>query len=83
MSRGTPLTPIRLSADLVALIDAEVARQNATRADPPYNRSSWIRQAIQQRLDHLARARRRKRVRAVERPDSAMKGAERQDRPDA
>lgn len=57
MSRGTPLTPLRLSTELLARIDAEVARQNETRIGEPYNRTSWIRQAIEERLAKLARGR--------------------------
>jgi hypothetical protein len=63
MSRGNPITLLRLPPDLLRLIDEEVIRQNAFRPGEPYTRSSWIRQALKERLDHLARARRQRRNR--------------------
>lgn len=80
MSRGTPLTPLRLSAELLDRIDAEVERQNRTRAEEPYNRTSWIRQAIEERLAKLERGRKAGQKRADEQT-IADKGIVRSDIP--
>jgi hypothetical protein len=58
MSRGTQHLPLRIDPETLARIDAEVERQNRTRAGEPYSRSTWIRQAIRERLDKLERGRR-------------------------
>lgn len=61
VSKGNPIVRVRLTPDLIARIDDEVKLQNQTRAAEPYDRSAWIRQAIAQRLAHLARSRRPRR----------------------
>lgn len=57
MSLGSPQVILRVPQHLLDRIDEEVWRQNASRAGEPYDRSSWIRQAITERLAKLERGR--------------------------
>jgi hypothetical protein len=59
MSRGTRHTPLRLSADLLDRIDREIEFTNERRAGEPFTRSAWIRQAIEEKLAHSERSRRK------------------------
>lgn len=63
MSRGTPITPLRLPRDLVEQIDRAIAQNNRTRFGEPWNRTSWIVQAIKERLAKQERSRRSNRGR--------------------
>jgi hypothetical protein len=62
MSKGTRITPLRIPPDLLALIDESIVSNNAWRVDEEYNRTTWIIQAIKERLAKLARARRHRRT---------------------
>jgi len=69
MTRGTPLTPLRPVPELLARIYAEVEPQNLIKRGKPYNRSSWIRHAIEEKLAKLERTRtstRKKKGKATE-----------------
>jgi hypothetical protein len=57
MSRGTRITPLRLPPDLLAQIDLAIASNNVYRVAQDYNRTSWIVQAIKERLAKLERSR--------------------------
>lgn len=57
MSRGTRITPLRLSDELLERIQAAIDSNNARRGNKPYNVTSWIRMAIEERLDKLERGR--------------------------
>lgn len=57
MSRGTRITPLRLSDELIARIHAAIASNNKSRREEEYNLTSWIRQAIEERLAKLERGR--------------------------
>src|SRR5262245_42394109 len=57
MSRGTPMTRLRLSDDLLRRIQESITSNNAFRADEPNNIKSWIRKAIEERLAKLDRSR--------------------------
>jgi hypothetical protein len=46
-----------MPGDLLARIDAEIEKNNERRTEEPYDRASWIRQAIEERLLHLERSR--------------------------
>jgi hypothetical protein len=59
MSRGSPIVPIRIPVDLLAQVDAYVARSAHTRPGEPYTRSSWIIKAIEDRIAHARRSSRR------------------------
>lgn len=55
MSLGRQIVPIRIDTDMLDAIDATVLRVNRVRAEFPFDRSSFIRRAIQDKLDHYAR----------------------------
>lgn len=57
MSRGTKHTILRLAPELLARIHEAIDQNNSRRADEPYNLTSWIRQAIEERLAKLERGR--------------------------
>ncbi len=69
MSKGSPIVPVRILPDLLAEMDAEVARLNTRRAAEPWNRTAFIVAAINERLDKLSRGR------GVKRHPPAMKPA--------
>jgi len=58
MSRGTPITCIRIPPALLAEIDQAIDSNNVWRVDEEYNRTSWIIQAIKERLKKQERGRR-------------------------
>lgn len=60
MSKGSKIIPIRMSDMYLDALDAAVRRANRTTRGEPYDRSSWIRKAITEKLDHLLRSSRRK-----------------------
>ena len=51
--------PLRIPREMLAAIEDQVAKSVTHAKDEPYNVSSWIRAAIQEKLDHLARSRRK------------------------
>ena len=51
---------LRIPREMLAAIEDQVAKSVTHAKDEPYNVSSWIRAAIQEKLDHLARSRRRR-----------------------
>lgn len=58
MNKGKTVVPLRLSDELLALIADEVERSKLhRRKGQPFDRSSWIRQAIIDKLKHSARSR--------------------------
>lgn len=63
MSKGSPIIPIRFPQQLLAAVDAAVARLPSTsRAEPP-DRSEFVRRACREKIDHYRRsARPRRRV---------------------
>jgi hypothetical protein len=56
MSRGSPLLTVRIPAELLVLIDQAVARSKDTRAAGPWTRSSFVVQAIEEKLGKMARS---------------------------
>jgi Arc/MetJ-type ribon-helix-helix transcriptional regulator len=64
-SRGSPVVPIRIPPDLLRRIDEAIASNNAVRPGEAYDRSEWIRKAIEERLAKQARGRRKGRGRAT------------------
>ena len=59
MTKGSPIIPIRIQPNLLDQINRAINNANANRRLEPYSRSSWILAAIQDKLAHLARARKR------------------------
>lgn len=60
MSKGSQVIPVRLGDELLRELDKEIQKQNRTRHDEPYTRSSWIRKALADRFAHLSRSRAKK-----------------------
>jgi hypothetical protein len=60
MSAGSPIVKLRVTTEMRDEIIAVMFAANKNRKDAPYDMSSWIRYAIQSKLDHLHRSRRRK-----------------------
>jgi hypothetical protein len=56
VSKGSQIVPVRLPAELLALLDAAVARSVDTRKDGPWTRSSFIVKAIEEKLNKMARS---------------------------
>jgi hypothetical protein len=55
MGRGTPITPLRLSEELLGRIREAIDSANERRTDEPYDLTGWIRQAIEEKLKHRKR----------------------------
>jgi len=72
--------PMRIDNELVKAIDMQIARHNRRKNAEPITRSSWIRDAIRERLTHLRRAKnareRRKASNAEPKPTTAMDTAD-------
>lgn len=60
MSKGSPIIPLRLNEIHLREIDAAIKATNKRRSLAPYTRSSWIRAAIEDRLQHIQRSRKAK-----------------------
>lgn len=60
MSKGSKIIPIRLSDLYLAALDRAIVSANKRVKGEPYDRSSWIRKALTEKLDHLARRPKRK-----------------------
>jgi len=56
MSKGNPIVQIRLTAETISRIESIIHLSNMRRKDAPYDLSSWIRHAIKEKLDKLARS---------------------------
>jgi hypothetical protein len=57
MSKGNPRVILRVEPRLLALVQAEISRVNERRRAEPYELSSWVRQAMIEKLRHGARSR--------------------------
>lgn len=57
MSKGTKIIALRLDDETQDLIKEECAKSRQTSKDVPYSVSSWIRHAIQEKLNKLRRGR--------------------------
>jgi hypothetical protein len=57
MARGSAIVPVRMSEDMIRDIDAAINRANLNRHEAPYDRSSWIRKAIIEKMEHGIRSR--------------------------
>jgi len=56
-SKGSRIVLVRLEADLLAAVLAEVERINETRREEPHSLSSWIRDCLSERLTKRDRRR--------------------------
>jgi len=59
MSKGNPIVQIRLEPSTISKIESSIHSSNLRRQDSPYDLSSWIRHAIKEKLDKLARAKKK------------------------
>lgn len=59
MSSGSKIVPVRINATLLNAIEDAIAGANVQTFDQPYTVSEWIRKAVAEKLDHLARGRRK------------------------
>ena len=65
MSKGSPIIPVRIPAELLAAVDAAIARTSLKRREGPWTRSAWILQALRDKLAHMERAARPKRSKKI------------------
>jgi hypothetical protein len=56
MGKGSQIVPVRIPAELLSLMDQAVARSVDTRHAGPWNRSSFILSAIEEKLKKMARS---------------------------
>jgi Arc/MetJ-type ribon-helix-helix transcriptional regulator len=56
MSKGSPIIKLRLPAEVLAMIDEQVAKSVGYSFDEPYTRSSWVRACIMERFEKYRRA---------------------------
>jgi hypothetical protein len=56
-TKGNPRVIVRMERALLDAIAFEIERTNRNRKGPPYELSSWLRQAALDKLLHAARAR--------------------------
>lgn len=59
-AKGSPIVPVRISPALLAEIDQEIKMSQDTRSGEPWCRSSFIIQAICDKLAHRRRSRAKK-----------------------
>ena len=57
MSKGSTVVLVRITAEMLDEMKIEINRLNHRVKGEPYNRSSFIRKAIMDKLDHIARSR--------------------------
>lgn len=58
MSKGSTIVPVRMDQDSIELLDRIIAELNGRRRDAPFDRSSFIRKAIEEKIKHVWRSRR-------------------------
>lgn len=63
MSEGNKIVQLRVSENLLDLMQVEVRRHNAVTRLEQTTLSGWIRDAIHQKIDHLRRGRKGEKVR--------------------
>lgn len=57
MSKGSQVVPVRITRELLDLINAAIESRNDASPQEPMSLSSWIRAAINEKLRHLVRGR--------------------------
>ncbi len=70
-SQGRQVVPVRISPELMKLIDDAIASRNSNSPDEPWTRSDFIRTAIRQKLSHGIRSRAPKKAKQHQKPVSA------------
>lgn len=74
MSKGRPIVQVRLSDLTIDRIMVAMAEANQRRRLEEYTLSAWIRQAVQEKLQHLERGKRGWRKRDLPLPDDMAEG---------
>jgi hypothetical protein len=72
MSVGSPKIVVRLPGGLREVVDLEVIRRNKGRTGKPYTVSDLIRSAVSEKMKHVARGRKSRRVRGVKEVESEL-----------
>lgn len=67
--KGSPKIILRVPTELLDRIREAITSNNAFRGGQPYDLSGWIRQAITERLDKLARSRKGRKAKSKEAGD--------------
>lgn len=67
MAKGSQICPVRIPEDLLRELTTAIRRRNAVSADAPHNRSTFILAAVRDKLKHMARSRRTRSRKAVNR----------------
>jgi len=57
MSKGSKIVPVRIPDDLFVRMINQIGTTNERRKEEPFDVSSFIRQAIEDKLDHCSRSR--------------------------
>lgn len=65
MSKGTPHTALRLSAEVLDLADVTIRRRNLNSKRPPWSLTEFIRVAIQEKVKKMERSRRPRSQRGI------------------
>lgn len=61
MSKGSPIIPVRVPADLLAQVDEFIARTADKRPDGAFTRTSFILKCVADKLAHIYRSNRKHR----------------------
>ena len=59
-SKGNPIVPVRFPRPLLEAVVAQVERLNSTSPAAPPDLSEFVRRAVEEKLAHYARSRRRR-----------------------
>lgn len=62
MSRGNPIVQMRVDDELLQKIDEAIESRNEHSREAPWTRSDWLRQAVLDKLSHIARSKAKKRT---------------------
>lgn len=63
MTKGNPIVPVRLTAAMLKEMDEAIKARNLRTREEPWERGSFIRCAIRDKLHHMKRSRRSRRPR--------------------
>jgi len=58
-SKGSQIVPVRFEAELLSLMKRTIEQRNAVSPNEPWTMSDFIRAAVQEKLAHMERSRKR------------------------
>jgi hypothetical protein len=64
LSKGSPIVPVRFPGGLIHYLDETIFRVNLSRKKEPYDRGSFIRAAVEEKLAHYERSNKKKPARS-------------------